>query len=419
MLSAGCVCSRPDEQGIRMKICLVGSLVSYHTFDEIVRKSKEKPSNAPENFQMMLAKGLSHDGADVTVLAFPTMASYPNGAALLCHKSIEQIMSGVTSIHMPMINFQGLKQASIFVETYLGLKRWLKATKDEEQYVLIYSDYPPYASAARMACKGSKAKVVLVMTDLPTYKQAKHKISAYTLFMNYMDDRRERNFNKFDGYVVLTKHMVTRMNITDKPYIVVEGFSDPSVYEQIAPHKAARKTLMYAGALSQVHSIRKLIDGFMATEIDADLWIFGSGDQLQYVQDAAEKDSRIQYKGKVDRAELLQTQKDAHVLISVKATDDEHTLYAFPSKILEYMTSGTAVLTTRVGGIPEDYFTHVFTIDDESIEGIAKSITECLNKPVEELLAMGQSGHRFAADMKNTDIQGKKILDFLKKNFGK
>lgn len=71
------------------------------------------------------------------------------------------------------------------------------------------------------------------------------------------------------------------------------------------------------------------------------------GDQQEYVCEAASKDKRIRYFGKVSRNEMLHAQKRAHVLVSAKSTDDRHTNFAFPSKILEYMTSGTAVLTTR------------------------------------------------------------------------
>ncbi len=396
-----------------MQICLVGSLMSYEAFDALVRKSKAKPSNAPENFQMMLAKGLQRHGAKVEVLAFPTMAAFPNGTELLCKKRREEIAEGIASTHMPMVNLQGLKQISIFIQTYLGVKKWIRETKGQPQFVLTYSDYPPYASAARLACRGSRAKVVLVMTDLPTYKAAKHRLSLYTIFMNLMDSRREHNYRAFDGYVVLTRHMVQKMKIADKPYTVVEGFSDPASYAAIVPHKAARKTLMYSGALSRVHSIDKLIDGFLATDVDADLWIYGSGGEQPYVEQAAARDARILFKGKVDRAELLQAQKNAHLLVSTKSTEDEHTLYAFPSKILEYMTSGTAVLTTKVGGIPEEYFDNAFTFEDESITGIARTIEECLKKPEVELLSMGQKGWRLATEKKNYDVQGKKIVAFL------
>ena len=396
-----------------MKVCLVGSLVSFAAFDEIVKKSKSKPSNAPENFQMMLAKGFVQNGVDVTALSFPTMASFPNGAALICHPTTEKIMDGVVAHHQFMINAQGFKQLTIFVSTFLSVRRWLKKNQNEKLIVALYSDYPPYATAARLACKKNRVKTVLVMTDLPTYKSSHHSMSPYTLFMNAMDTRREKNYRKFDGYIVLTKHMISAMEIGDKPCVVVEGFSDPSAFEGIETHKEARKTIMYAGALSNVHNIKKLIDGFMATDIDADLLIFGDGDQREYVQEATKRDARIKYRGKVNRNELLQAQKNSHVLVSVKSTEDEHTLYAFPSKILEYLTSGTAVLTTKVGGIPDAYFDCMYTIDDESIEGIAAAITRCLQVSEECLVQMGEKGYRFASEYKNTMVQGKCIVDFL------
>lgn len=103
------------------------------------------------------------------------------------------------------------------------------------------------------------------------------------------------------------------------------------------------------------------------------------------------------------------------MLVSAKSTDDRHTNFAFPSKILEYMTSGTAVLTTRVGGIPEEYFDYVYTINDESIDGIAKSIEKTLNIPIEELTLIGNRAKTFVTEKKNYSEQAKRIVEFLNK----
>ncbi len=397
-----------------MKICMVGSLLPTKVFDKLVEKSKAKPSNAPENFQMMFAKGLAQNKQDFTVISYPTVATFPNGPGLYLKKQRYTLDMG-TDIRCPaLINLPLVKQAQIFVKTYFSLKKWFRENKGEKKQVILYSDYPVYATAARLACKKNKdANSVLFMTDLPTFSLLPHNNSLSSRMMCKMDKAREENYKKFDSYILLTKHMAEKMGVQDKPYIVVEGFSDPESYE-FEQKKSDKKVLMYCGALSDVYNITTLLEAFQLTEIDAELWLFGGGTREKEVKEATEKDSRIKFFGKVPREELLHRQKEAHVLINIKSSDDDFTKYAFPSKILEYMTAGTAVLSTKIGGIPDEYYEYIYTIENEDVKAIGEKIEEILNLPIEELEEKGKKGQVFAIEKKNCQKQTKDIIDFLK-----
>ncbi len=397
-----------------MKICVVGSLLPIQVFDDLVEKSKAKPSNAPENFQMMFAKGFSQNKQELTVISFPTIAAYPKGPKFYFNKKCYTLDTG-TDIRCPgFFNLPVLKQIGFFVKTYYHLKKWFKENPDEPKSVILYSDYLFYATAARLACKKEKnTQCILLMTDLPTFAFVPHKKSLASTLVCKMDDIREKNYTKFDSYIMLTKHMAEKMGVQDKPYIVVEGFSDPESYE-FEQKKSDKKVLMYCGALSDVYNITTLLEAFQLTEIDAELWLFGSGTREKEVKEAAEKDSRIKFFGKVTREELLHRQKEAHVLVSIKSSDDDFTKYAFPSKILEYMTAGTAVLSTRIGGIPDEYFEYIYTIENEDVKAISAKIEEILNLPIEELEEKGKKGQVFAIEKKNCQKQTKDIIDFLK-----
>lgn len=396
-----------------MEICLVGSLLPTEVFDGIVKKSKVKPSNAPENFQMMLVKGLSAQCKKITVISFPTMAPYPKGPSLCLSEEKYELFGNVEIISAPMLNIQGAKQRTIRFYAYQYVKNWLKETTDSPKIVMTYSDYPPYADACRKACaEDNRAKCVLLMTDLPTYSLYKHKKSMYSYMMRRMDRKRVENYDKFDAYILLTKYMQEEMRVQDKPAIVVEGFSDPDAHN-FPETKAQKNTLMYAGALSRVHNVDTLISAFQKTSVDADFWIYGDGELRNVVMTAAKEDPRIHYFGKVSRDEMLHAQKKAHVLISAKATDDVHTKFAFPSKILEYMSSGTPVLSTRVGGIPSEYFQCLLPIEDESVKGIAASIENAFSKTEEKLEEVGRKARDFALNEKNCFRQGERIAAFL------
>ena len=58
-----------------MKILLLGSLISQESMEKLNNGSKVKASVAPVNYEIMLAKGLQENGAEVEAISVPAVAS--------------------------------------------------------------------------------------------------------------------------------------------------------------------------------------------------------------------------------------------------------------------------------------------------------------------------------------------------------
>jgi len=204
------------------------------------------------------------------------------------------------------------------------------------------------------------------------------------------------------------------MGLEEKPSILMEGFSDAGMFAGFdnVP-KAEKKTVMYAGRLTEDFNIQALVDGFMQTQGDYQLWLFGSGDMVDYIKESAQKDPRITYFGKVERSMLLEHMKKAHLLISVKAPSSDHSNYAFPSKIMEYMTSGTAVASTMVGGIPDEYFDYIVPVEGNSAADIGQVLERTLALSGTELQHMGEKSREYAVREKSYLNQTARILELL------
>ena len=89
------------------------------------------------------------------------------------------------------------------------------------------------------------------------------------------------------------------------------------------------------------------------------------------------------------------------------------TKYSFPSKTLEYMSSGTPVLTSKLSGIPSEYYDYLYVIEDRGKESIKKAIEEVFDKSEEELISTGILAKNYVLNFKNCKTQTKKILDQL------
>ena len=77
------------------------------------------------------------------------------------------------------------------------------------------------------------------------------------------------------------------------------------------------------------------------------------------------------------------------------------------------MASGTPLLTTKVGGMPEEYLKYVYIIEDESISGISTALTTVLHNAPKVLYLFGQKAAHFAMGDKNYRKMTEKVLIFL------
>jgi hypothetical protein len=77
------------------------------------------------------------------------------------------------------------------------------------------------------------------------------------------------------------------------------------------------------------------------------------------------------------------------------------------------MLSGTPLVTTKLCGIPDEYFQYVYTFEQETIEGFAKTLIKILSIPEEELIIKGKEAQDFVLKNKNNIIQAQRIKDFL------
>ena len=111
--------------------------------------------------------------------------------------------------------------------------------------------------------------------------------------------------------------------------------------------------------------------------------------------------------------QVVEEEQKATLLINPRPTDEEYVKYSFPSKTMEYMASGTPVLTTDLPGMPREYLPYVNLIREETPQGIAKALKEVLSRPEEALRQQGLEARCFVLEERNNVVQAKKILCML------
>ena len=170
---------------------------------------------------------------------------------------------------------------------------------------------------------------------------------------------------------------------------------------------------MYAGGLAADNNIPFLLECCKdISELD-EVWICGTGPDEEKVAELAVADSRIKYFGRLSNAEVLRLEEQAKILVNFRSPDVELTKYSFPSKILEYISAGSLVLSTRLIGIPEEYFSYIVTVDLKNKADIIGMISQLLTMPDDEYIGKCLKAQEFIMTKKNYLYQSKRIIAFV------
>ena len=226
----------------------------------------------------------------------------------------------------------------------------------------------------------------------------------------------KESLDKYDGYLFLTQAMDEVVNFKHKPYIVIEGHSDITMKERINDihNKFLKKTIMYAGGTHKEFGIALLVEAFLSVNRpDWELHIYGDGNYTNELKRIASKYKNVKYFGLRPNSEVVSNQLRAWILVNPRITDAEYIKYSFPSKTLECMVSGTPLLTTKLAGMPKEYYPYVYLFENETFEGFRNTLNNVFSLDLESLHKQGIKAKSFALNEKNNIVQAKKFYDFL------
>ena len=152
---------------------------------------------------------------------------------------------------------------------------------------------------------------------------------------------------------------------------------------------------------------------FRMKQKDVRLVIYGDGEYKKKIAEFAEQDPRIDFRGTATNDVIVEAERKATLLVNPRFSCAEYTFYSFPSKNIEYMVSGTPIVTTRLAGIPADYEPYIFTFDDETVEGYAETLDKLLRKSKEELIEFGAEAQRYILEKKNAKVQVEGLVELI------
>lgn len=395
-------------------MCLFGLFPDEYV-DEINRCSVSGVQNAANKLQWGLVRGLDEqEGVNVRICNSLYIGSYPKRYKKMMIPTFQfQHAEGAEDLNVGFCNLTGIKYISRYVGCLKAVKKWAKMPSESPKVLLAYALTMPFANiAGYIQRKFPAIKVCLVVPDLPEYMNvsAMNKGGVYAFAKRIEIKWLKKCLRSVDDYVLLTKAMKDWFG-REINYTVVEGITQ---VQDTAQERTREKTILYAGGIKREYGVVDLVKAFQQVDMpDWQLVIYGDGSDLGAVRELAQKDIRVKIMGAVPNDVVVAHQKRASVLVNPRK-NQEFAKYSFPSKILEYMASGTPMLAYKLDGVPDEYDAYYYRIPEQE-NGFSAALAHVMGLTEESRAAMGNAAREFVRAEKNAKRQCGKIVDLLRK----
>lgn len=386
-----------------MKYVYFTKTTSKPYFQSLFDSSSIKPQQQDQKFHGMMIEGIAKNGCDITVIsARPINRS---NLKKRYFKKESEVVDGIEYSYLPFVNKKGLKQIWLFLSAFFTGLRMIQ--KHGRKNVIFLVD-PLIFSLSLASIKLAvlfRIKRVAILTDLPYMLEQGGRVykSMATTLLKY-----------YTHFVVLTKHMMEQIHHKNKPFVVIEGMVEAnSVNYPIIHHDVFR--VMFAGGLAKSNYIELLLQTISKMDPDKiELHLYGNGELKDVVLDYSNQYSNIKYYGSKLNIEVIEAERNSDLLISLRNPEDPFTQYSFPSKLMEYMASGTPVLCTKLKGIPDEYDSYLKYLNELTELSLNNTLEELIHTPKDQLLAFGQKAKQFCQNEKNNLVQAAKVIDLVK-----
>lgn len=378
------------DDGTKFQVIFIGNYTDDVTYNRIVQKKIRDLSQASRLFQKRFIDSMARQ--DIVLKA---VSIVPASSSMDLPDFFEE-----RNIEVEVVSLEYGNVLSTFV-AIKKLKSIVRELGDVGTSIVMYAVNPVGIIPILTMKNKFNLSLITICPELPQFRRykrnIKNEIKRWTL----------RYFNrKFDKYIIFSEEMRKYLP-KGKKYMLLEGFA-PEVCQK--PKTRKKNIALYAGGLAEDNGIRMMIEAAHRSELIDELWICGTGAALEYVKQKT--DDKVKYLGRLSNEEVLRYESKAKVLLNVRDPQNELTRFSFPSKILEYMSAGGITISSKLIGIPQEYFAHMVCLEEYSVEGLKFAFDKVFSMSDAEYIQFTEKALLFV-QTKQAEQRSREILNFI------
>lgn len=328
------------------------------------------------------------------------------------YKKLEDTFQGIPLHAVKAYKRPVIDEITRFFYMIKLLAAWRKKKINADARIIMLNASIEINLAVLIVSKRYKIKVssLLIDTALGNFKPDtlwnRYLYSCYSLG--------ERLYKYLDGSIALNPRAFSHLGLLKKPtHLTKIGYSDCT--DHLIPKSVHEKRIIvYTGSLMYYDGTEELLNAAaqLAGE-NIELHLYGSGPLREMAESFAKQHENIKYMGYLPNSRIQEVLSEADFLINPRISYFYTDIFGFPSKMIEYLLSGTPVITTNFSSMPKAYQDFVYLIKDESITGIKNAILTAINDEpgVRENKAL--SAYQYIKENNHYKCIVEEMLDFV------
>lgn len=298
----------------------------------------------------------------------------------------------VKFLNFPGIRFRSMSRAYFKESCSVISKRRFDA-------IVTYNPYPWHATAARKLRKKYSIPWICLNLDFDDVGER---------WANFIRDAGDA-----DGHLFLSHWGYEHAPVEQKIHLdsgiteIPAGFGSPGTTDEC--------TIVYLGKLSQGGGIEVLLQLPELIALQNVKFVYGGKgypDVDAKLKALAQRDSRVEYLGFVDEADVPALFERASIFLNPRDPADVVNDMVFPSKIMEYLRHGKTVVSTWTKGLDPVYRDLMLIAESPSARDFAATINVAVQESQKQRLERSQRISEFIKESRLWSKQASRFCQF-------
>jgi glycosyltransferase involved in cell wall biosynthesis len=380
----------------RKSCCVfIGGIPHKDEISHIHRQSIIQPQFAAERFQKEIYSYLKEIGFDEKVFL-----SLPYTGLWKIHTNLKYYCPCRSSVsdfkYFSFSTFPFLYSISRGVQVFRALKKIYNSKNKGVRctFIFVYAVHLPFLVSAVIfrRMNTENVRVVLISPDLPEYTSSRFGFLGFTtrLVKSFLNRILYYFSKKCDGHITFTDSIAAVIKKPSSPSFTLLGLppsfdclssTDSSAKYYFSKKYSCYRVIFYGGGLSDRYGVNSLVDAFVdvAKEHgDVKLILCGRGDSVEYIESMSVNCPQIEYLGTLENSVLLEIQKSASVLVNPRPSTEKFVKFSFPSKMLEYASTGIPIVGYNLPTYPEELVNAMIIPKGDTKKDLVEAINSAL-----------------------------------------
>jgi glycosyltransferase involved in cell wall biosynthesis len=271
----------------------------------------------------------------------------------------------IVYIQFPFMNQRWLRSMSLSIQIHRYLKQSILRSSPDVILLIDGSSRLARSISTRYQ-HHPQVRTIGIFIDSPTQTSELHPRQV----------RRWSSLHQHHhAYIGVTPTLLKEYNRLQKPQ-----FELPCLVDAIEGAKQHnRPYFFFSGALDERYGVESMIHAFLQLkQKNFDLLIAGFGPFSQRIEQLSQQHRNIKFLGLMNPTLTRKYHVGAYVNLNPRPLDSTLDQVSIPSKVMDYISSGSPTLTTRHPWIEAQFGDNVQYIDDASVEGMQLAIKQFL-----------------------------------------